>query len=233
MGLTLVSFALCPFLQRARALLAEKAVPHEVRLIELAKRPDWFGPLSPRGKVPLLVTMSGPIDDPRAILEYLEEAYPSPPLWPSEGSGSTAPSAYLKAKDRALLAYAEEEIFPSAYRLQIAPDEDRAKNALQAVREKLSPIERWLDDRPYLSGEGERFGMADLGLLPFAIRSELMQKRGLIDITQDLPNLRAWHARVLARPSAHASIPEDFEDRVLADMDRRGAWLLSHVTEGG
>jgi glutathione S-transferase len=225
MGLTLVSFALCPFLQRARTLLSEKAVPHEVRLIELTKRPEWFGPLSPRGKVPLLVTMSGPIDEPRAILEYLEEAYPSPALWPAD--------PYLKAKDRALLAYAEEEIFPSAYRLQIAPDEDRTKNAQDAVREKLKPIERWLDDRPYLSGEGRSFGMADLGLLPFAARSELMQKRGLIDITQDLPNLRAWHARVLQRPSVHASLPEDFGDRVLADMDKRGAWLLTNVSEGG
>ncbi|MFO0724399.1 MAG: glutathione S-transferase family protein [Myxococcota bacterium] len=224
MGLTLVSFALCPSLCRARALLIEKNIAHEVRLIELSARPAWFGPLSPRGRVPLLVTTAGPIDDPRAILEYLEETE-GPPLWPRD--------PYLRAQDRGLFSYAEDEIFPSAYRLQIAPDEDRARAALAAVLEKLAPLERRLEGRAYLSGDGSAFGLADIGLLPFALRAGLIRSHGFIDITRELPNLAAWNARVLARPSASGSVPEDFGARMIADMERRGAWLVQQGSDGG
>ncbi|MGD9883263.1 MAG: glutathione S-transferase family protein, partial [Reyranella sp.] len=52
--LTLVSFDLCPYVQRAAIALAEKGVPFERRTVDLADKPDWFKAMSPLGKVPLL-----------------------------------------------------------------------------------------------------------------------------------------------------------------------------------
>lgn len=52
--LTLVSHALCPFVQRAAIVLAEKKVAFERIDIDLADKPDWFLAISPLGKVPLL-----------------------------------------------------------------------------------------------------------------------------------------------------------------------------------
>ena len=49
-GLTLVSFDLCPYVQRAAIALAEKGVPFERRTVDLANRPDWFKAISPLGK---------------------------------------------------------------------------------------------------------------------------------------------------------------------------------------
>ncbi len=38
----LISFALCPYVQRAAILLAEKGVEFERINIDLANKPDWF-----------------------------------------------------------------------------------------------------------------------------------------------------------------------------------------------
>ncbi|MES2034183.1 MAG: glutathione S-transferase N-terminal domain-containing protein, partial [Pseudomonadota bacterium] len=52
--LTLISFPLCPFVQRAIIALEEKKVPYDVVYIDLTNKPDWFLKLSPLGKVPVL-----------------------------------------------------------------------------------------------------------------------------------------------------------------------------------
>lgn len=52
--ITLVSFALCPYVQRAAIVLAEKNVPFTRIDVDLDDKPDWFRAISPLGKVPLL-----------------------------------------------------------------------------------------------------------------------------------------------------------------------------------
>ena len=71
--LTLVSFDLCPYVQRAAIALAEKGVPFERRAVDLANRPDWFKTLSPLGKVPLLLIGGEVLFESAVIVEYLEE----------------------------------------------------------------------------------------------------------------------------------------------------------------
>ena len=48
--LTLVSFDLCPYVQRAVIALKEKKVPFERIDVDLADKPDWFLAMSPTGK---------------------------------------------------------------------------------------------------------------------------------------------------------------------------------------
>ncbi|TIT26562.1 MAG: glutathione S-transferase family protein, partial [Mesorhizobium sp.] len=75
--LTLVSHHLCPYVQRAAIALAEKGVPFERVMIDLADKPAWFRARSPLGKVPLLsVDRDGEetvIFESAVILEFLEE----------------------------------------------------------------------------------------------------------------------------------------------------------------
>jgi glutathione S-transferase len=52
--LTLISHALCPYVQRAVIALAEKSTPFERIDIDLAAKPDWFLAISPLGKTPVL-----------------------------------------------------------------------------------------------------------------------------------------------------------------------------------
>jgi len=53
--LVLISHPLCPYVQRAAIVLAEKGVPFERRDVDLADKPEWFLRISPLGKTPVLL----------------------------------------------------------------------------------------------------------------------------------------------------------------------------------
>jgi glutathione S-transferase len=72
-SLTLVSHTLCPYVQRAAIVLAEKGTPFERRWVDLANKPDWFKAISPLGKTPVLVVQDTPIFESAVICEYLDE----------------------------------------------------------------------------------------------------------------------------------------------------------------
>ncbi len=74
----LISFKLCPYVQRCVMTLREKDVAHDIDYIDLSDRPDWFVALSPLGKVPVLeVTRDAgskvALFESVVINEYLDE----------------------------------------------------------------------------------------------------------------------------------------------------------------
>ena len=88
MKLRLISFPLCPYVQRAAIVLAEKGVPFERVDIDLSNKPDWFLKLSPLGKVPVLVVTGEDgreevLFESAVIAEYLDEVL-EPKLLPSD-----------------------------------------------------------------------------------------------------------------------------------------------------
>ena len=50
----LISFELCPYVQRCAMTLGEKVIEYDVEYVDLHDKPDWFCYLSPLGKVPVL-----------------------------------------------------------------------------------------------------------------------------------------------------------------------------------
>ena len=72
-ALTLVSHALCPYVQRAAIVLAEKGAAFECRWVDLAAKPDWFRAISPLGKTPVLLVGEVSIFESAVICEYLDE----------------------------------------------------------------------------------------------------------------------------------------------------------------
>ncbi|MDX1655109.1 MAG: glutathione S-transferase N-terminal domain-containing protein, partial [Candidatus Competibacteraceae bacterium] len=69
--LQLVSFDLCPFVQRSVIALKEKGAQFEIAYIDLKDPPEWFKKLSPLGKVPLLRVGEEVLFESAAINEYL------------------------------------------------------------------------------------------------------------------------------------------------------------------
>ena len=68
---------LSPFSRKVRLALAEKRLPHELRMEKVWERRSEYLELNPAGTVPTLVEDNGlAIPDSNAICEYLEEAYP-------------------------------------------------------------------------------------------------------------------------------------------------------------
>jgi len=103
------------FSAKVRIALDEKAIPHEQVSVgwSLASRyrphhPDVVA-LNPKRQVPVLVDGEVAVYDSTQIFEYLEDAYPDPPLYPADVAG--------RARCRRLEALADEILFPAVWDL--------------------------------------------------------------------------------------------------------------------
>ena len=72
--------------QKVRIVLAEKSLPWLSRHVSLVKGEQLtaeFEQMNPRGLVPVLVHDGNTIIESSVICSYLDDAFPSPPLSPS------------------------------------------------------------------------------------------------------------------------------------------------------
>ena len=90
----LISFSICPFVQRPRIVMFEKQIAHTIEYIDLQDPPMWFHEVSPLEKVPVLLVDEQALFESMPICEYLDEVSP----------GSLYPEAPLdRARQRAWL----------------------------------------------------------------------------------------------------------------------------------
>jgi len=71
-------------------MLAEKGIPHEPVVIDLADRPAWLYELNPTGRVPVVEEDAWALPESVVINEFLEERYPEPPLLPADPGARAA-----------------------------------------------------------------------------------------------------------------------------------------------
>jgi glutathione S-transferase len=197
----LYSGPLSLFTGKVRIALDEKGLPYE--LVSVAfdrqqgyqpKHPDVIA-INPKGQVPVLVDGELALFDSTIILEYLEDRYPEPPLYPREITD--------KARCRQLEASADEILFPPVFELisevfyKPGPgnrDEQRVARARASIAEHYDGLERRLAHRPYLCGD---FSVADIGyFLTITFAASLGALLGNAHAA-----LQAWYGRVLSRPA--------------------------------
>src|SRR5579863_7453535 len=89
--LKLYSSSISPFSARVELVLRAKGVPFEdlgspeVSWPELGRKSPAYLALNPMGKVPVLILEDGtPLTESETIITYLDEAYPDPPLQPTD-----------------------------------------------------------------------------------------------------------------------------------------------------
>lgn len=169
---------------------------------------------NPKGQVPVLVDGDLTLFDSTVILEYLEDAYPDPPLYPSP------PAA--RARCRLLELYADEVLLAPIRLLMHRsepPHPDPARRAAQAaeagrgeatIRTLYDELERRLGTNAYFCGSCTVADIALFMSVLFALRLKGPRLDGH-------PGLAAWYGRVGARPAVAAVAAEiDAVDRVLS-----------------
>ena len=68
-----------------RIVLAEKGIAYEAVEIDLDDRPAWIYEKNATGRVPVYEEDEGLVlPESEVIMEYLEERYPEPALWPAD-----------------------------------------------------------------------------------------------------------------------------------------------------
>ena len=220
----LISFDLCPFVQRSVIVLHEKGVPFETTYIDLADKPAWFQEISPMGKVPLLKVDGSVLFESAVICEYLDEVT----------EGSLLPDDALeRAKDRAVISMAGE-LNVAGYRIMVAGDEQAARQAAQAAHDVLARLE------PQIVGplwHGESLGLVDAGIAPGLQRLHWVEEIVDLGIFAGLPKCRSWCDALLARDSVKRSLVPDIHATWVSYLKGGGspsrkaapAWLASQL----
>src|SRR5262245_31031558 len=187
-----------PFSWRVQLVLEEKRLAYEpvLRSFEKGehKAPEHLL-RSPHGKVPALADDGVTLYESSAIVEYLEERYPVPPLLPRE----PAARATVRIEELECLLYFAERFLGLARPVFFTPPDRRdpavIATAHEQVLQQFATLERRAASRggEYLAGDASR---ADFTWLPFV---EIAARAGADLDPGTMPWLVAWRRRLRAR----------------------------------
>ncbi|VAX00944.1 Glutathione S-transferase [hydrothermal vent metagenome] len=199
--LELISFKICPFVQRSVIALNEKGIDFDVTYIDLADTPDWFKAVSPMGKVPVLKTNGTAIFESMVIAEYLDEMY-LPRLHPD--------NTLEKARHRSWIEYSSE-LTMKQYNLFIAPNEKTFKIHQEEFATQLDVLNNELSDSgPMFSGNS--FNLIDAAYAPIFMRIELLQEYYNFNLYKPNSRLDHWSKALMKKESIQKSVSADFSD---------------------
>jgi glutathione S-transferase len=190
------------FGRRVRVALLEKKIEHESIVLDMTNRahkaPEYLA-LNPYGRVPTIDDDGFVLYESAAILEYLEATRPKPALTPADARGRALVDMHLRLCDLQMARPAGAIVFPKRFLPKEKWDAAAIAQAKGEIEKHLAIVETTLGNREYLVGEA--FSLADIAYLPFLHFLPLME-------IEPGPRVAAWAKRLLARPSAQATVPE-------------------------
>lgn len=246
--------------QKVRIALAEKNLDWISRHLDtsVAKR-EHFTPaylqINPRGVVPTLVHDGKVIRESQVILEYLDDAFPDPPLRPASAYEKASMRIWTKKIDEGLhvhsrvvgmcivvrhakMAAGREEL--RKY-LDEMPEIVRKENDLVNIEKGLdSPLlpravgyfksvfeemNAALVESPWLAGDN--YSLADISLGVYVTRLASFQ---MAPLWSNLTRLNEWYARFVARPAYEEGVTK-WGDKTTASRKNHGTEAFGKISD--
>jgi len=197
----IVSFKICPFVQRVTALLEAKHIPYEIEYINLNDKPQWFLDISPSGQVPLLITESGTaLFESDAIVEYIDEV--TAPL-------VTETTPEQRALDRAWSYQATKHYLVQCSTMTSANQETLTERS-EKLNKAFAKAEKQLTDGPFFNGK--IMGNVDVAWLPLLHRALIIEQHSGYDFLTSFPKVKAWQRALAETGIAEKSVPAEFDE---------------------
>lgn len=239
---------------KARIVLGEKGLPWTGHYVDILKG-EQFAPgylkLNPKHVVPTLVHDGHVIRESTVIGEYIDDAFPDPPLKPDAALDRVTMRMWTKRLDEELhpatgiVTYAishrhaviangpaaidawVNNVAPAErarrrQRLEAGIEDPEAMAALRIYDNFLGAMEIQLAKTLWLAGA--RFSLAEVGVIPYVNRLDMLQLSGLW--TEQRPHLADWWQRVKARPTFEPALYQFVPPPLFALMRQHGgeAW---------
>jgi glutathione S-transferase len=198
--LVLVSHALCPYVQRAAIVLAEKGMSFGRREIDLTNKPDWFKKVSPLGKTPVLLVGDEAIFESAVICEYLEESA-MPRLHPAE--------ALQRARHRSWMEFGSA-LLNSIGAFYNAADETALASRAGEIHSRLVQVESALGDGPYFTGES--FSIVDAVFGPVFRYFDVFDAIADFGFWDELLKVPRWRRALAMRPSVAKAVQPGYPE---------------------
>lgn len=199
-----------PFLRSVEITLHEKGANYVVKAMSGADmRTPQHLEMHPFGRIPFFEHGDFRLYETQAIVRYLDEIFPNPPLTPG--------NAKQRARMNQVIGIIEWYFFPKAgapigFNRIIGPrlfglpsDEAAVADAMPMARTSFAEFDRLLGDQTYFTGNG--VSLADIMLAAqLDLFVECPEGQDLICGTK---GLKPWLERMVARPSFVATQPPE------------------------
>ena len=221
--LILYEHPLSPYAQKNKIALREKGIDFELtrpEAIGSGTTGGAFMKANPRGEVPVLIDGDQAVFDSTIILEYIEDAWPTPPMRPKSPGDRARVRMIEEVMDTHFEAInwglGEIAFFKRA-------EGKEAEAILAKAADQSQSYFRWLEgelgEREWFNGES--FGWGDLSVIPY-----LNGAASFGNLPPDGSRLAGWAARANARPSVATTAAEATasiaEMTAVADVVDRG-----------
>lgn len=213
--LELISFKLCPFVQRAVIVLKNKQVDFDMIYIDLNNPPDWFKDISPLGQVPVLKVGDDVLFESSVIQEYVDEITP-PSLHPQD--------PFVKAKNRAWMAFGGE-LNGILFKMTRAETQEQFESLKSDMHDKLAQLEKVHSGEVFFNGND--FCLIDAAFAPLFMRLNIISDLCGVNFIGDLPKMKAWSKSLLDRPCVKDSVVEELPQLYAGMIQSTGGFLAS------
>ena len=203
MQLTLYAHPFSSYCQKVLTALYENATPFAYRTLgpdDPAAGEEWAA-LWPLKKMPVLVDEGRAVLESSVIIEYLDLHHPGPvKLIPADANAALEARMFDRIFDSYVMTPMQKIVLD-----HLRPPGDRDHFGVRQAHEMLAAAYRWLDDalagRDWAAGDG--FSLADCAAAPALFYADWVHEIGA-----GFPALKAYRARLLARPSIARCIEE-------------------------
>jgi len=188
---------------KTKVVLEEKGLPYQVECVrpgDVWKKVPEVLAKHPLGKVPWIDDADSTVYDSTVINEYLNDAYPEPPLLPKD--------PIRRARARSLENYGDEGVLskhlPLIWMPWWSPEDKRDQSSMEKGRQGLRA-----DVLPFLESQlGENFlaGEFSLADVPFMAVAMVLQLDGMS--VADFPKSAAYLERLRTRESYRSINPQ-------------------------
>lgn len=176
------------------------------------QKSETFRAINPRGRVPVLVDGDVTVRETNAVLAYLDNAYPEPPLFGSDPAQAAAIwEIVCEVEERLRMPIGN--ITRPIFRGRGGGMAEEIAKTIKPVRSEMNALDAHLNDQPYLVGE--TLSAADIVVYPALM--QLMRgatregadvhQLGVVPLDADFPNLASWAARIETLPGFDRAYP--------------------------
>lgn len=190
-----------PFAWRVWLGLEHKRIPYEHKTVSFSagdlRKPEYTA-INPRQKVPAIVDDGFALYESDAILEYIDEKYPAPKLFPGDAQQRALARRMIREADLYFGGAMDAVIDEVLFKPQAEWDTDAIAKGRAAMAKELALWESLMRG-DHLAGELSAADFTLYPLLALSLRCE--KKKPDIDLRSIIgPKVAAWMKRIEALP---------------------------------
>lgn len=199
------------FVWACRIACVEKGVPYD--LVAVFPHTPEVDAIHPYGKIPAMRHGDVTLFESRAILYYVDHAFPGAPLAPRDPVGGAQVEQWLSCVNTTIDPVLLRQYGGPGYFFPGTPDGSPNRAVIDAVAPKLEPHFALLDRAVAKTGYlvGDALTLADINLLPILYYMSKLPESG--EILRSKPSLAGYVEKLLARKTIADTIPPPMPKR--------------------